>query len=128
MKRIDFKTSKGEFLLVDMHGIDYTIIGINGIEVENLFYLKEATDQESISVVDSLGDGLYSNYFYKDPTTKPLKDPKVSLHSLVSSLAGVHLYENPYDDVGLVPSAAQLVYREAEQNTFYEPVIFKKLC
>lgn len=99
MKKLEFKTSKGSFMLVD------------SIEIEGI-KLSEITEEQASEIVDKkIG---YKNYLESTDVISNYScvTATKSLHSLIKS-KGAYLYENPHNTV------------EAEQKTFYNPVIFK---
>ncbi len=98
MKKLYFETSKGKFLLSesDEH-YDHRFI----------CQLSKITEQQASEIVDN-------------GNIDSIEVLKLLLHK-----KGVHLFGNPFPDAGLIPSAEQQLYREAKQNTFYNPYIFK---
>lgn len=113
MKTLEFKTSKGGFMLVD------------SVEIEGI-KLSEITEEQASYIVGSVEERLY-----KDDVSEYFKTAIHSLQSLLKS-KGVYLYENPvkfpeyidgYPDVYL--DSIQQEIHLAEQQTFYNPVIFK---
>lgn len=121
MKKIEFKTGKCEFDLLDgartyTLGLMKNTGGLKGI------YLAHITEGEASRLVDNLKAGGYENYQKEGYVSFP--SAIESLHSLIKS-KGVHLYENPYSNtIGIV----EFDYHRnrAEQKTFYNPVIFIK--
>ena len=114
MKKLEFETSKGEFLLMDMKHNSYfqnTELP-KGYTTVNFIKLSQITEEQASEVV-----GL--------PISNIAIYNKLSLHEPLES-KGVHLFENPYKDVGLIPSHEQKLYREAEEKTFYNPYLFKR--
>lgn len=116
MKKLEFETSKGKFVLVDGY-------------VENGIDLKQITEERAGEIVDSMQSGtvlgklvtdLYNHtieiYKHEGRDIKFISAVKC-LHSLLKS-KGVHLFKNP------APILHQDRLRQ-EQNTFYNPFIFK---
>lgn len=103
MKKFEFETSKGKFVLVDR---DNEVI-------EELKYfckqyiLKQITEQQASEIVDSIDSQVSF---------------KTSLNILLKS-KGVYLFENPLK-IG-TSKQDYTHFKEAEQNTFYNPYIFK---
>lgn len=111
MKKFEFETSKGKFVLVDGY-------------VENGIDLKQITEQQASEIVHNKHpiSGGFVNYFESTSliTSYSCFSAIQSLHSLLKS-KGVHLFKNPFLDFETLDPSA--VY--AEQNTFYNPHIFK---
>lgn len=134
MKKLEFETSKGRFVVSDERYYLKNEFGIktacsNGVkqfEFEKFIEFSRITEEQASEIVDySILKNLYSSYNYGVTTNSFVYKTAIeSLHSLLKS-KGIHLYENPYPDAGLIPSYEQKLYREAEQKTFYNPYIFK---
>lgn len=116
MKKFEFETSKGKFLLVDEkdYPVFHVMIETNGF---NFYSLKEITEEQASEIVDA-------NMFFNGILVKDIiyKTAIESLHSLLKS-KGIHLFENPYD--GILKLEFPTPYWIAEQKTFYNPYIFK---
>ena len=100
MKKLEFETSKGKFLVSesDEH-YDYRFIGL----------LSRITEEQASEIVDE----IHGNVSF------------ITTLNILLKSKGIHLFENPYPDAGLIPSYEQKLYREAEEKTFYNPYIFK---
>lgn len=134
MKKLEFKTSKGSFILSDEN---YYLVNERGVktaylnnkkqfEYVSFIRLSEITEEQASHIVGSVEERLY-----KDDVSEYFKTSIKSLHSLLKS-KGVYLYKNPvkfpeyidgYPDGYL--DAIQQEMHLAEQKTFYNPVIFK---
>lgn len=147
-KQIEFKTSKGTFILVDMpnNRIEEMVCGQYMIDTTSSIHYKlsDITKDEASEIVDEDNDygvRIFQNY---QTTSMQYFDEQItaieSLHSLLKS-KGVHLYENPVPEPeiqgGYTPDGDFLGgyddqwiadYEEASQNTFYNPYIFVKHC
>lgn len=131
MKKIEFKTIKGDFVLVDNRGRAnyYDVISdfiMRGVNLKYINQIKDITEKQASNIVDNpTSDGFYPRYWnFEDGNTMwyCLKDNALeSLHSLLKS-KGVYLYENPNDN-----QCGTIEWQEAEQNTFYNPYLFKKI-
>ncbi len=122
MKKLEFETSKGRFLLIDQEPCGKVILpSCSHIEIGRL---KQITEEQASDIVDLFN--LYPKNHYQDYERLECgySSSIISLHSLLRS-KGIYLFKNPYPDAGLIPSAGQQLYREAELKTFYNPVIFK---
>lgn len=125
MKELKFKTSKGEFLVVD---------GKINLETWNypeplkfISKLSEITEEQASEIVDcpfELEVVEYAILVYKDYEDSENTYPSSidSLYSLLFS-KGIHLYENPLNIGTSIEDYDK--YKEAEQKTFYNPYIFK---
>lgn len=138
MKQIKFETGKGEFLLIDKADVD-TMFSLKVLEVKQTYNLKQVigyllkdiTEKQASDIVDInrlVGDKLaYKDYL----SFRYLYKAVDSLYSLFDS-KGIYLYENPHPrryimamtDKGIVDTTEKL-YLEAEEKTFYNPLIFK---
>lgn len=131
MKQINFSTSKGEFLVVDMEQ-DGVLDKYDGTPFEYMLPLKEITEDEAAEIVDG---------FDKIPNDVPnnIQYCKLLLQSLIKS-KDLFLYENPlpkpenYDlwakygdftQYGKTLTIDCLRWKEAEEKTYYNPFIFK---
>lgn len=142
MKQIEFKTSKGTFIISDEK---YYLINENGVktaylkdvpqfEYEKFMHLPRLTEEQARNIVDefkyhpTLIKKVFIDYLNADFYINTAIE---SLHSLIKSL-GVHLYKNPYKE------AYNKELSENENNdiesykkdllksyTFYNPYIFK---
>ncbi len=116
MKKLEFTTGKGRFVVVDVKDIDYDVLGINGEELDKIDYLDELSEEQALEIVDSIeydeNYKLFYDYLRNEWVTSAIK----SLHSLIKS-KGWYL-SNP---------APLLSHHrlEAESRTLHNPVIFK---
>lgn len=115
MKKFEFETSKGKFVLADSY-------------VENGIDLKQITEEQASEIVGSIEEILL-----KDDCFDWFRKSTKSLYSLIES-QGVHLFKNPVpepeyiiDNFGNGGICEHWVstFQEQEQNTFYNPYIFK---
>lgn len=141
MKELKFKTSKGEFKVVDEkdYKVFHLMLTMNGPEAISL---KEITEEQASDIADefkyhpTLIKKVFKDYLNEDFY---LESAIESLHSLLKS-KGIHLFENPIEEPnindfkstpfcesGNCESYRDLVaeHREAEEKTFYNPYIFK---
>lgn len=141
MKQIEFKTSKGTFVIVDIDAnvkIESIMGGfvrlrrcnkVNDYYDKTYYKLTDITEDDADKVVDKVMNGQhFQNYNYKCITDRWVKTAIESLHSLIKSL-GIHLYENPIKVHTWSSENADLYikrWRETELKTFYNPHIFKK--
>lgn len=130
MKRIEFETSKGKFLLMDGVGEDFAMDLTHKIISKEWFVrLSEITEDEASEIVEYAGSPWigYEDYSNKQNWFKTAID---SLQSLIKSKC-VHLFKNPEGiSYSKMPDAGMdyrsfLSWQEAESNTFYNPYIFK---
>lgn len=131
MKKLNFKTSKGKFVVVDIESDKdiYDIQSNFGYLLKDFcdwIYLKDITEKQASEIVEeyfSTTTNEIDVYFdYRDDTQTDC--PIDSLHSIIEFL-GYHLFENPNKDPGLMPSTELDVYRKAQAKTFFNPIIFK---
>lgn len=140
MKKLEFETSKGRFLVVgekinlDTWDYKYPLVFISK--------LSEIPEEEASEIVDEpFGLGVGDNNIlvfkdYEDEDNAYLSSID-SLHSLLKS-KGIHLFKNPLKDselsfIGNVSGIDMLLakqkhdrrIKEAEEKTFYNPYIFK---
>ena len=115
MKRLEFETSKGRFVIVDSTTLDKVSGQALVDEYGDYIILSEITEVQASEIVFRIGHHSNDHLI---PSAKHI------LHSLLES-KGIHLFENPYPDAGLIPSYEQKLYREAEQKTFHNPYICK---
>lgn len=145
MKTRSFSTTKGDFVLVDrpeiIETLTITMDGTFCLNRESLPYKvqrigdpKTLTEEQAAEIVDELGPFRFKNYTYEPqesggqrvamvifPFTKNALN---SLYSLFASL-GIHLYENPVSSKFAIGRHKE--WEEAEANTFYNPIILKKI-
>lgn len=137
MKTLEFKTSKGIFVLSDEN---YYLVNERGVktaylnnekqfEYTSFIRLSEITEEQASGIIGEM-DNRFNNHDY--------------LLNLILS-KGIHLYENPFIKPN-IPNEQTLkkmhnkgygendfvdlkydqhIYELAEQQTFYNPVIFK---
>ena len=133
MKKLEFETSKGEFMLV---GISKSIE--EAYEDGYIFYkligkLSDITEEQASEMVDiwfesDEGKVFYTNYLVNGHAFESATE---SLQSLIKS-KGVHLFENPYKNMLSIQSleGSQIHSKnveEAEEKTIYNPYLFKKI-
>lgn len=121
MKKINFETSKGKFVVVDIKEFDNIGVSRIGIDINGIFFsgakgiiqLKKITEQQASEIVDS--EYNQSKYGQYEPN---------AIHRLYSIITsnGYHLFENPYTDA---QKYSESKYFDAEDKTFYNPIIFK---
>lgn len=144
MKKLEFSTSKGEWLLVDddEHGLItdkeqanrlINAWGTDNVErdldrLELICKLSDITEEQASDVVDSEYVDFIDKYLYRDYKSKNAKEvfndnlsAIESLHSLIKS-KGVNLFENPWRDCG-----DDDVVNFENKQTFYNPYLFKKI-
>lgn len=116
MKKLEFKTSKGEFILEESSDKHLGRV-----------LVKYMTEEQFAEVVDISFDTprMYRDYF----NNMPGFTAKESFESLIKSL-GWYLWENPVppyapNDVDFHESAKK--WFEAESKTLYNPILLKKL-
>ena len=123
MKKLEFETSKGNFLLVDMD-FESVLDKYKGLKFTFMYPLKHISELEASEIVFRIGHHSNGHLI---PSAVEL------LHSLLKS-KGIHLFENPVK----LPHSLEYCssrwsyygyevseYRKAEQKTFYNPYIFK---
>lgn len=122
MKELNFKTSKGEFILLDGDA-DGRIKLPTNIEYQELGRVKYMTKEQFYKVLDnSIHTGLFAHYVKDVPVnTYCYLSGMDSLHSLVNSL-GWYLWDNPYSNF-----ADETGCQEAESKTLYNPILLKKI-
>ena len=144
MKKLEFETSKGRFLLIDSEDAPSSfnrylrdIEEKLGVQLTIGYKLSEITEEQASKVVDEFlfnandGSDYGDEKVYKDYVADEiyLTNPIESLHSLLKS-KGIHLFENPLKNTLSIQSLegsqkhSQQI-KEAEQKTFYNPYIFK---
>lgn len=148
MKKLEFETSKGRFLIIDLP-IDYhvqnnTVYYVTEStkdtfllpvgESYSINWLKEITEEKASEIVDNpfeLEVADYTALVFKDyeDDENTYSSSIDSLYSLLFS-KGVHLFENPLKNTYSIQSLEgsqkhRDQIKEAEQKTFYNPYIFK---
>lgn len=131
MKKFEFETSKGKFLLVDEkdYPVFHVMIETNGF---NFYSLKQITERQASEIVDSGDCDLSGDRYLHGFRNYEIEDEEVfseisaieSLHSLLIS-KGIHLFENPYDLAWKDGCISAYPYSQHEGKTFYNPYIFK---
>ena len=143
MKKLEFKTSKGEFILLDCD-TDGRIKLPTDIEYQELGRVKDMTEEQFAEVVDNrlvfqsqyIKDMLNCYTNYSDPTFV-FTSAKESFESLVKSL-GWYLWENPLDSTkylfgegkdqnNFFVRLPKRKWQEAESKTLYSPILLKKI-
>lgn len=118
MKKLEFKTAKCEFILVDKNDItddEYQAL----LYFKKVYLLSHITEEEAREIVDLKGD-RFQDYDHVSCCDRWCNTAIKSLHSLIKS-KGVHLYENPNDN-----QCGTCEYQETESKTFYNPILFIK--
>lgn len=118
MKKLEFKTEKGEFILEEAS--DKNLCRV---------LVKYMTEEQFAEVVDSeLDSHLNPNYKdYLHDHNSGFEDKytyytaKQSFESLIKSL-GWHLFENPFKNCDLMVNNKA----KAEEKTFFNPILLKK--
>lgn len=150
MRKFEFESNGSKWMLVDAQGEDVGISRV-GINIGKCFYsikevviLKNITEEQASEVVSKVTfrigedvDVYYKDYMkYSSGTTYIAIE---SLHSLLKS-KGIHLYKNPYRDdweelctwghgcFAKYGKSSFELFTEAEEKTFYNPVLFKIIC
>lgn len=134
MKKLEFETSKGMFVVTDVPDILNGDVYYGGSKNKGI-KLSEITEEQASVIVDSndeYGVVMYQNY---QTTSMQYYDEQITaieyLHSLLKS-KGVHLFENPIDLEERLECNCDICYgrlesdhEEAEEKTFYNPYVFK---
>lgn len=133
MKKLEFETSKGKWVLID--GSD--LPKVDKIIVENdtnFIKLSDITEEQASEIVQMtwISDNINLCEFknYDTNGNGSLSSSIESLHSLIES-KGVHLFENPYENSTDLNSSFFSMQedfnkeKEAEEKTFYNPYLFK---
>lgn len=139
MKHIEFKTSKGEFVIIELdENLINNISRIEGLNhsgkinclVEHVGFIENITEDQAKNVVDDPeytpcnncqnGCPVCSGYGYSISWIN-------ELYSLLK-VNGV-MFENPYRDVGCIPSAEQKLYRDFKDKIWnkQQTYLFKKI-
>lgn len=139
MKELKFKTSKGDFALMDgTEQIDQTLKALLE-EYTPVAKVSEMTEEKFTEVVDKLewSDGYFMYYRY-DKSIHDFAETwlaRDSFLSLIHSL-GWHLWENPkgkqHPDWREYASTKQyqqhsMDWIQAESTTLYNPILLKKI-
>ncbi len=138
MKKLEFTTGKGRFVIMDVKDVDYDVLGINGHELEKIGYLDELTEEQAIDIVDKSWDSgikittKYPNYETNDWSYYGSFGYALdSLHSLIKS-KWWYLEKNPVQEsIKHLPEKEQHYrqldadWQQAESLTLHNPVIFK---
>lgn len=130
MKKLEFETSKGRFVLMDMSDKESILYASSCLtKFENWEGIKMSNiDEEEASYIVDKNIG-YKNYLESNDLISNFSCVTAlkSLKSLIKS-KGVYLYEKPYLPEELINNQeAFMADLKAEQKTFYNPYIFK-LC
>lgn len=117
MKKLEFKTSNGEFILEEASDKNLGRV-----------LVKYMTEEQFAEVVDKLewSDGYFMYYRY-DKSLHSFSETwtaKQSFESLIKSL-GWYLFENHSASGGLCNSIKD--WKEAESKTLYNPILLKKI-
>src|SRR5690606_32239073 len=103
IKKLEFETSKGKFVVEEASDKNLGRV-----------LLKHITEEQASDIVDT-----FFGTFYTFDGWGASEDAKLTLECLIKS-KGWYLFDNPYKDWLNTDD-----YDEAEQKTFYNPVIFK---
>ncbi|AXF52600.1 MAG: hypothetical protein [Caudoviricetes sp.] len=154
MKKLNFETSKGKFVVVDMPEHKGKAIAVALLCNSNfgekefkdstyLGYISELTEQQASEIVEeyfSTTTNEIDGYFdYRDDTQTDC--PIESLHSIFE-LNGYYLFENPYGkeypEIPIIEGSSrhkqiiefsfenqQRKWKEAQGKIFFNPIIFK---
>lgn len=127
MKQIEFKTSNGGFLVVELNererrGIDYNPI------LKLISRITDITEEQAKEVVDYCITGLGYND-YNGSICFGLRLTAIESLNTTLEANGV-IFENPYRDVGCIPSAEQKLYRDFKDKIWnkQQTYLFKKIC
>ena len=115
MKKLEFTTSKGEFIIVDSIGREnyYEVLRSEGLQVYHIGMLRDMTEEQFAEVFDEpINHSRQGNYY---------SSYRQKFESLIKSL-GWYLFENPYSNF-----ADETGYQEAESKTLYSPILLKKI-
>ena len=116
MKKLEFETSKGRFVLVDNNQYNEAVIDflkkVNYGSYMNRIKLSEITEEQASEIV---------GFQYMDYMSKPTAIE--SLKSLLKS-KGIHLFVNPYKQSNK-EYFNKIHFEQSEEKTFYNPYIFK---
>lgn len=138
MKKLEFKTSKGKFILLDVD-TDGLIKLPTDIEYQELGRVKDMTEEQFAEVVEMqrifnstnhycIDDIVYKNYI----DYEWMHSPREYFQSLIISI-GWYLFENPikkyrhqYEQM-IAKWQYEIDCKEAESKTLYNPILLKKL-
>ena len=123
MKELKFKTSKGEFLVIDKEDVEvaFSLVIKNIRERFNLkqvvgYALKDITEKQASEITDE----IHGNVSF------------ITTLNILLKSKGIHLFENPIDLDERLECNCDICYgrlesdhEESEQKTFYNPYIFK---
>lgn len=117
MKKLEFETSKGRFVIVDSTTLDKVSGQALVDEYGDYIILSEITEEQASEIVFRIGHHSNDHLI---PSAKQI------LHSLLKS-KGIYLFENPYGEwfSDFKNANDELDWQLAEQKTFYNPYIFK---
>lgn len=123
MKKLEFTTSKGSFILVDLSEVETANYLVHTNVDSIICNVKNMTEEHFSDIVDSFElfgniNVGYKNYAEEEPV---LDTSKESFESLVKYL-GWYLFENQYSNF-----ADEMVCQEAESKTLYNPILLKKI-
>lgn len=137
MKKLEFKTSKGDFILIDIIGEESamyltSLLLDDESQIEVLGKVKNMTEEQFAEVVHYSEEFLgYIDYGgHTDYAT--VETSKESFESLVKSL-GWYLWENPEGVSYSKMNDSEMDYRsflswhEAKSKTFFNPILLKKI-
>lgn len=130
MKELNFKTSKGNFILVDDEPNLKKFIPWDLCEFVGI--VKDMTEEQFSAVVEnSIYSGLYAHYV-KDVSVNIYcyKSAEDSFNTLIRSL-DIYLFEPPVSYAfescksNNIPELCKII--EYNNKTFYNPILLKKL-
>ncbi len=146
MKKLNFETSKGKFVVVDIESDKdiYDIQSNFGYLLKDFcdwIYLKDITEQQASEIVDYevenveiQGGGFYNTIYNYEKGDFQLGNSQIdSLYSLITS-NGYYLFENPIQYIpdkitnshtNLDSQDLIMKYYDAKDKTFFNPIIFK---
>lgn len=135
MKKLEFKTSKGSFILVDSIGREnyYEVLRSECLQVEQIGMVKNMTEEQFAEVVEwNEIHQFYPDYRIKEYSWYGDLTARESFESLVNSL-GWYLLENPNGVSYSKMNDSEMDYRsflswhEAESKTLHNPILLKKI-
>ncbi|MGV6945064.1 hypothetical protein [Sphingobacterium kyonggiense] len=116
MKKLEFTTGKGRFVVVDeseLPKIDQLLIGKD----DKFIKLSEITEEQAREIIEHAGSPWYGHKDFTNPHNW-FSNPLDSLHSLIKSKGW--FTSNPFEKF-----ADECGCEEAESRTLHNPVIFK---
>lgn len=137
MKKLHFKTGKGDFMIVEDDGNFPRDLPHDFYE--KIGYIGQLTEERAKQIVDNIKSGTVLGklvtkldderidiYTHERASTRFLS----AINCLISLLKAndVH-FENPYPDVGLIPSYEQKLYRDFKDKVYNKSktYLFRKI-